>query len=391
MATEWAITTAAERVPLDAKNHGEITFTVTNQGPAPDRAVLEAVPGDGADRTWFAVNEPQRFAPPGGSIAYLLATTVPPGTPAGTYWVQGRVYSADTAPEETSRLSNRVAFEVKPTVSPNKKRQWWPYAVAAGLVVVVLVVVGLFVFRPRGVPTPAAGVATPDVTNQPRAEAERILTENGLTLGEVTEVVDPARDSGIVIGQVPRPGEAVRKERTVDLTVVANPAPRHTLTVTVTGNGVVSGNGIACPGGCTSALAAGIEVTMTAIAGSANTFGGWGGSCAGTTSTTCRFTMPGGDVSVSAQFLFSPIPTASPEPPDPNPVVPNVVGLTGTAARDLLQRVGFVVEQGTAIDNICNNIGRVMRQQPAGGTRAARGSRIAITIGVRPPPPRECP
>jgi hypothetical protein len=43
MATEWSITTAAERFTLDAQNRGEITFTVTNPSARPDRAVVEPV------------------------------------------------------------------------------------------------------------------------------------------------------------------------------------------------------------------------------------------------------------------------------------------------------------------------------------------------------------
>lgn len=380
MATEWVIAAAADRVQLDDQNRAEITFTVTNQGQTPDRAVLEAVPGDGADRKWFSVEEPRRLVPGGGSIACLMTAKVPPGTPAGSYWVQGRVYSAEAAPEETSRLSDRVAFEVRP-IALAKKRPWWPYAVAAALAVVVIVVVAVLVSGDDG-------ASTPDVTNRSLAEAEQILTGNGLTIGAIAEVVDPAKDNGIVVGQVPGPGETVRDERTVDLSIVANPVPEHSLAITVTGNGVVSGNGIACPGQCAASLTEGAEVTLTATA-TASIFGGWGGRCEGTTASTCTFTMAGADVAVSARFL--PLPAATTAPPDPTPVVPNVIGLSAATARGVLQSAGFAVDQATAVDNLCNSIGQVMRQQPTGGTTAPRGSRVTITIGVRPPPPRLCP
>lgn len=147
MATEWVITAAAERVELDAKYQGEITFTVTNPGSAQDRVVFELVLGDGAAATWFPpVEEPQRLIPGGGSVSYLVKIAVPPGSAVGTYSLQGRAYSADTAPEEGSRLSGRVAFEVRPSTKPPQK-PWWPYAVAAALVLVVLAVVGWLVFR----------------------------------------------------------------------------------------------------------------------------------------------------------------------------------------------------------------------------------------------------
>ena len=391
MATEWAISEGAERVPLDDQNRGEITFTVTNQGTVADRAVLEAVPGDGADRTWFTVLEPRRLVQAGGSTTFLMSAAAPPGTRPGDYWVQGRVYSAaaDAAPEEASRLSGRVALAVKPSVAA-KKRPWWPYAVIAALAVAVLVVVAVLVFGSDDTP-PSNGsgtqdpVATPDVTNRSLAEAEQILNQRGMTLGEVTEVADATRANGIVVDQSPGPEEPARDDRTVDLAVVANPAPQFTLTVAVTGSGVVSGNGVACPGDCTSALVEGTEVTLTAFANSGSTFDGWGGNCAATTATTCRFTMPRTGVSVSARF--SPIP----EPPDPNPPVPSVLGLSASAAREVLQGAGFQVTVTSAVDNTCNNLGTVMRQQPTGTTRAPRGSTVTITIGERPAPPRECP
>lgn len=153
MTTEWVITAAAERVELDAHNRGETTFTVTNPASAPDRVVFEAVAGGGADGTWFTVEEPQRLVTGGGSVSYLVRIAVPAGAAPGSYSLQGRAYSADTAPEESSRLSGRVALEARPTVRP--ARPWWPYAVAAGLAVVVLGTVGWLLLRPGDAPPPA--------------------------------------------------------------------------------------------------------------------------------------------------------------------------------------------------------------------------------------------
>ncbi len=143
MTTEWIIAGATERVDLrDGK--GEITFLVTNPGTAQDRVVFEVVAGDGADPSWLRPpEEAQILVAEGGSASFLVKIVVPAGAAAGGYWLQGRAYSADTAPEEGSRLSGRVAFEVKPSVKPRKP--WWPYALAAGLILVV-VVVGILVF-----------------------------------------------------------------------------------------------------------------------------------------------------------------------------------------------------------------------------------------------------
>jgi hypothetical protein len=162
------ITAVAERVRLTGENRGETSFTVTNPGSAPARLVFELVAGDGADVSWFSVGEPQRLVDAGASVSYLVTILVPAGTPAGAYWLQGRAYSADTAPEESSRLSGRVAFDVAASAKP--KKAWWPYAVAAGVVVVVLGVVGYLIFRPDGEPPRRPGFPA-----DARAYAEAVL------------------------------------------------------------------------------------------------------------------------------------------------------------------------------------------------------------------------
>jgi hypothetical protein len=229
MTTPWTISAAAERVQLDAMQQGETTFTVTNSGPVDARAVLDVVPGENANRAWFTVADPQRLVPYGGSVTFLAKIAVPPGTPAGAYWFAGRTYSADAAPEESSVLSNRVTFEVKPSAAPVPwwKKWWWLIAVAA-LVVVVLVVV-LFVVlsdddpaNPGGQPPQAppvtvhksgelvinqtftadldelivganaAGPDNIDVFFQAQTETVRFVTpENGTQLAEIGPVDDP--------------------------------------------------------------------------------------------------------------------------------------------------------------------------------------------------------
>jgi hypothetical protein len=92
-----------------------------------------------------------------------------------------------------------------------------------------------------------------------------------------------------------------------DRTVSANfiqSATTYTLTVSVTGEGTVTGGGIACTvaggSGCTATEASGTAVTLTATSGSGGTFTGWGGSCAGD-AVTCVVSMTSNQ-NVTASF-----------------------------------------------------------------------------------------
>ena len=170
----WIISAAADRVELDTARQASITFTVTNNGSVDDRAVLDVVPGGNADRSWFAFGERQRFIPHGASLPFQVNVTVPPQAPPGAGWVQGRVYSADAAPEESSVLSDRVVFEVKPAgVAKTKPNMLlWLIPVVVLVVVTLGVVIGWLVLGGDSGPAKATDTTTtapppsgPDVTN----------------------------------------------------------------------------------------------------------------------------------------------------------------------------------------------------------------------------------
>ncbi|MBM0236685.1 hypothetical protein JNW88_05110 [Micromonospora sp. ATA32] len=159
MTTEWAVVAAAEQFTLDARNTGELTFTVSNPGEAPDTVVFDVAPGDGSQRAWFTVPEPQRVVPGQGSVSFLVRLTVPPGTPPRRYDMTGFAYSANTAPEESSRSSGRVTYEVK-ALAPAKRTPWPWIAAAAALVLLVGAVAVYLVTRPEDVKPGAPQVVT---------------------------------------------------------------------------------------------------------------------------------------------------------------------------------------------------------------------------------------
>jgi len=220
MTTKWVITSAADKIVLDNQRAGEITFTVSNPTPSADRAVLEVVPGEGADASWFATTDPQRSVPGGGSVSYLVKVAVSADAIPGQRSVQGRVYSSDLAPEEGSVLSGRILFDVPGAAAPApKRRPWWLLAVAALVLVVVGVVVWLVV--PSGNAAPVAGPsrsaspsasasasasATPATATVPNlqglgeADAVKQLTAVGLAEGKVRHKQNPAQ-AGKVLSQ----------------------------------------------------------------------------------------------------------------------------------------------------------------------------------------------
>lgn len=155
MTTEWAVVAAAEQFTLDPANRGELTFTVSNPGVAPDTVVFDVAPGDGSQRAWFTVAEPQRVVPGQNSVSFLVRLTVPAGTAPRRYDMTGFAYSANTAPEESSRSSGRVTYEVR-AVAPPKRTPWPWIAAAVALVVLVGGVVGYLLTRPDDAPPPRA-------------------------------------------------------------------------------------------------------------------------------------------------------------------------------------------------------------------------------------------
>jgi hypothetical protein len=229
--TKWVVTAAAQRITLNAQRAGESTFTVTNPGGVADRAVLDPVAGEGADESWLVVDEPLRLVRAGASVSSLLRGAGPAGTPPGEYAVQGRVYSAESAPEESSVLSPRVMLEVPAEPEPDQpeRSRWW-WLVAAGLAVVLLVVGGVLVFD-RGdgravlapTPSPAASPGTgelvmPDLVGMSEREALQTLADFGLTVRPIKYRHDPEQPDQVVRQSIVA-DQVVSTDAVVDLEV----------------------------------------------------------------------------------------------------------------------------------------------------------------------------
>jgi serine/threonine-protein kinase len=70
--------------------------------------------------------------------------------------------------------------------------------------------------------------------------------------------------------------------------------------------------------------------------------------------------------------------------------VPDLRGDSTAQASATLQAAGLMLGSvSSVVDNTCNNIGRVLSQNPAAGTTQHVGSAVSITLGTRPKTP--CP
>ena len=67
-AQPWRFDSTIERVELDTQGTAEVTFSIVNDGPVDQRLVLDVMPGENTDRSWFRVTEPQRVVPHGQQV-----------------------------------------------------------------------------------------------------------------------------------------------------------------------------------------------------------------------------------------------------------------------------------------------------------------------------------
>lgn len=209
MTVQWQISTGTNRVEL-ADGRGEVTFTVANPGPVDVRATVSIEGSEQTKQDWFNVAEPQRTVPHGGSVPFTAQLTVGANAPPGTHWLAARVYAADSTPEESSVLSDRVSFEVA-APKPKPKPPVWLWLVIGGVLLAAVIGVVLFVVLSGGTPVPK-------VVGLDKAAATKALDDAGLKPVEKTANSDTVL-SGVVISQNPAPETEVDDGTPVTITV----------------------------------------------------------------------------------------------------------------------------------------------------------------------------
>ncbi len=196
----------------------------------------------------------------------------------------------------------------------------------------------------------------PDVTGQNRTDAEQELDEAGFGVSVETA---PSSDVEVdaVIKTDPAAGESVKRGSTVTMTVSSGPAP-------VTVPPVV---------GATIAAA---EQRLAAKGLEFNSSEETSDRPAGEVLT--QSPQAGTEVDAGSTVDL----TVSSGPGDTSAAVPNVVGLTSGQAQSDLSAAGFTVSVQDQTTDIEPQDGRVIDQNPSGGSTVSEGTRIVITVGV---------
>ena len=125
----FTVTSAGQRVSLDANGAAQASFTVTNTSTQTLRGRLLARPGDTAKPEWFSVaGETVRQFGPNSAEQVVVQLNVAPTPPPGSYSFRLDAIS-EADPDEDFTEGPSVAFEVAATPPPPKRKiPWWIFA-----------------------------------------------------------------------------------------------------------------------------------------------------------------------------------------------------------------------------------------------------------------------
>jgi hypothetical protein len=144
----FTVTSAGQRVSLDANGAAQASFTVANTSTQTVRGRLLARPGDTAKPEWFSVvGETVRQFGPNAAEQVVVQLNVPRAAPPGTYSFRlDAVSEAD--PDEDFTEGPSVAFEVAAAPPPPKRKiPWWIFAIAGGVLLLIIIIVVILIAR----------------------------------------------------------------------------------------------------------------------------------------------------------------------------------------------------------------------------------------------------
>lgn len=199
-------------------------------------------------------------------------------------------------------------------------------------------------------------VEVPDMQGRSLDGVEQALADAGLDLGGVEEYRHPAVDSGSVVAQSPLPGQLALPGASVRVTLSVGAERRAIPTVSRLTSGqavdVLRATGFAVTvDSVESDLARGRVVEVDPEEGSA-------------------LALP---AEVRVTVSLGP----------PSVTLPVLLGLSEVVARDSLSSLGLLVGEVEEVFRFGRDQGRVVGQEPPGGTELERGTAIRLVVGRR--------
>ena len=255
-------------------------------------------------------------------------------------------------PVLSSEEAARGATQVYPAARPaarGRSRTWlWVL-----IILLVLAAAGVTAFA---IIRSASGIKVPDLVGKSATDAEKMLKDNGLQLVIAKKVIDAERPKDVVISQDPQAGSKISKGGTVEVVVSKGPEL------------------VAVP------------------------------DCRGLTLERARTLIGDADLKVgdvteefSASVPQGRVSSQSPEPGAKESIgttvglaiskgpemvlVPSVVGMTKDTATKRLEDAGFIAE----VQEVSSTQpeGNVIEQNPAAGQKAAKGSKVVISVAKK--------
>ena len=250
--------------------------------------------------------------------------------------------------EEAARGATQVYPAARPAAGRRSRTWLWIL-----IIVIVLAAAGGGAFA---LIKSASGTKVPDLVGKTTTEAEKVLKDSGLELVIAKKVIDPERPKDVIISQDPQAGSKISKGGTVEVVVskgrelVAVPDCRG---LTLERARALIGEANLKVGDVTQEFSASVPQGKV----------------------SSQSPEPGAKESVGATVDLAISKGAE------MVVVPSVVGMTKDAATKSLEAAGFKAE----VQEVSSTQpeGNVIDQNPAAGQRAAKGSKVVISVAKK--------
>ncbi len=235
------------------------------------------------------------------------------------------------------------------------------YAIALGLLLLLLLLAGFFLGRNLGYFGGSASFNLPNVVNQQAPVATATLRGDGLNVKQVQQV--SARPLGTVIATNPPPQTLVKKGDTITIKVAAVAPP---VQVTV-------------PEGLTSTTQTNAEAILQSA--------GLQSTVVYKTSTAQKGTVLSTNPTSGTKINQGASVTLTVSSGPANVTVPSLIGLSEGVAGQTLGNVGLNVGSISSVDSTQYAAGLVVSSDPGTGAAVAPGSSVNIAVSTGPPPP----